>query len=352
MDSKVNRIITQLNKDSLDGLILSSPANISYLTELRSRDAYLVISQKENVYITDSRYIEEARKRLKGFTIEQTNSAVFKKIADICHGLRLKCVGFEERQLPFAAYKEIRKELNNNVGLVATSGLVEELRQLKTPQELEKIRKAIQISIKAFRFIKDFIVIGKKELEIAAELERFIRYNGATASSFDIIVAAGENSSFPHHLTSERKIKKDEVVLLDLGVDYLGYKSDLTRVFFSGKINPLVKKIYRIVLRAQELAMLKIKPGVVINKIDGFARGYIEKKGYASFFSHGLGHGVGLEVHEEPYINKKENKRLKNNMVFTVEPAIYLPDNFGIRIEDMVLVTKERMEVLSGALDK
>lgn len=352
MNSKIAKIIKQLNQDNLDGFILSSPSNISYLTEFRSRDAYLVISVKENVYITDSRYIEEARKRLKGFTLAETNNSVFKKIADICHGLRLKCIGFEERNLAFAEYKKIRKELNDSVGIVATSGLVEELRQIKTPEELEKIRKATEITIRAFRFIKDFIVAGKKELEIAAELERFIRYNGATASSFDIIVASGPNSSFPHHLTSERKIKKDEPVLLDLGVDYSGYKSDLTRVFFSGKINFLAKKIYRIVLKAQELALAKIKPGVVMNEIDGFARGYIEKKGYASFFGHGLGHGVGLEVHEEPHINKKENKRLQCGMVFTVEPAIYLPGKFGIRIEDMVLVTKDGMEVLSGALDK
>jgi len=341
-----------LDRDKIDGLILSSPSNISYLTDFRSRDAYLVISRKENVYITDARYIEEARKNLKGFTVEETNNSVFKKIADICRVLRLKCIGFEEKHLNFAAYKKIRKELDDNAGLVATSGLVEELRQLKTPRELEKIRKATEITVKAFRFIKDFIVPGTREIEVAAELERFIRYNGATASSFDIIVGSGPNSSSPHHLTSERKLKKDELVLLDLGVDYLGYKSDLTRVFFSGKINSLARKIYKIVLKAQELALAEIKPGVVISQIDGFARGYIEKKGYASFFGHGLGHGVGLEVHEEPYINKIEKKRIKAGMVFTVEPAIYLPDKFGIRIEDMVLVTKRGMEVLSGALDK
>ena len=341
-----------MDREKIDGLILSSPSNISYLTGLRSRDSYLVISRKENVYITDSRYIEEARKNLKGFAVEKTNNSVFKKIADICRSLRLKCIGFEESHLNFTAYKKIRKELDDNAGLAATSGLVEELRQIKTQGELEKIKKATEITIKAFRFIKDFIVPGAREIEVAAELERFIRYNGASASSFEIIVGSGPNSSFPHHLTSERKLKKDEPVLLDLGVDYSGYKSDLTRVFFSGKMNSLAQKIYKIVLKAQKAALAKIKPGAVISRIDGSARGYIGKEGYGSFFGHGLGHGIGLEVHEEPYINKKENRGLKAGMVFTVEPAVYLPGKFGIRIEDMVLVTKAGMEVLSGALDK
>jgi Xaa-Pro aminopeptidase len=352
MNSRIKNIYAKLDKEKIDGFILSSPSNISYLTDYRSRDSYLVLSRKENVYVTDSRYIEEAKRNLKGFTIEQTDSSVFKKIADICGGLRFKCIGFEERHLSFAEYKKIRKEVDDNVGLVATSGLVEELRQIKTAQELEKIRKAIQITIKAFRFIKDFIVPGRKEIEVAAELERFIRYNGATTSSFDIIIGSGPNSAFPHHLTSERRIKKDEPVLLDMGVDYSGYKSDLTRVFFSGKMNSLAKKIYKIVLKAQSLAIAKIKPGAAIKEIDGFARGYIERKGYGCFFSHGLGHGVGLEVHEKPNINKKENNKLRAGMVFTVEPAIYFPDKFGIRIEDMVLVTKEGNEVLSGTLDK
>lgn len=352
MNQKIAKVIKKLEQDNIDGLILSSPSNISYLTDYRSRDSYLMVSRRENFYITDARYSEEARRNLKGFTVEQINGSIFKKIADICHSLQVRCLGFEERHLSYAEYKKIRKQLNDNIGLVATCGLVEQFRQIKTPEELEKIRIATQIAVKAFRFIKDFISTGKKEIEIAAELERFIRYNGASSSAFDIIVASGPNSSFPHHITSQKKVKKDELVLLDLGVDYQGYKSDLTRVFFSGKITSLAKSIHKIVVSAQAKAIAKIKPGRQTREIDFIAREYIRKSGYGGFFSHSLGHGIGLDVHEEPGIAKKEAKRFEAGMVFTVEPAIYLTGKFGIRIEDMVLVTRKGSEVLSGTLNK
>src|SRR3989338_8488230 len=213
--------------------------------------------------------------------------------------------------------------------LIPAYGPVEELRQIKTAEELEKIKKAIQITIKAFKFIKDFISPGKKEIEVAGELERFIRYSGARSSAFDIIVASGPNSSFPHHLTSQRKLKNNEHVLVDLGVEYLGYKSDLTRVFFLGKISSTVSKIYDTVRKAQDKAIKNIKPAVQINKIDTAARQYITQKGYGGFFGHNLGHGIGLEVHEEPRISGREDNRLKAGMVFTIEPAIYLPNKFG-----------------------
>jgi len=350
---RIQKIYAKLTQENLDGLIISSPANTSYLTNFTSRDSYFLISKKASVYITDSRYIEEAKKSLKGPTlIKKADGSVFKIITGACIDLGLKRIGFEERHLPFAEYEKIKEELNKNGHLIPTHGLVEELRQIKTAEELEKIKKAIQIVIKAFEFIKDFIVPGRKEVEVAGELERFIRYNGAGGSAFDIIVASGPNSSFPHHLTSQKKIENNEPVLVDLGVDYMGYKSDLTRVFFLGKISPAVKRIYDIVRKAQDKAISQIKPAVAINKIDTAARQYITQKGYGGFFGHNLGHGIGLEVHEEPCISRKENRKLKTGMVFTVEPGIYLPNNFGIRLEDIALVTKEKYEIISGSLNK
>jgi len=350
---RIQKIYAKLREENLDGLIISSPANISYLANFASRDSYFLISKKTNIYITDSRYIEEARKNLKGLAlIRKVNGSVFKIIADACLDLGLKRIGFEERYLAFAEHKKIRGELNKRADLIPTHGLIEELRQIKTAEELKKIKKASEISIKAFKFIKDFISCGKKEVEVAAELERFIRYSGARSSAFDIIVASGSNSSFPHHLTSQRKIKNNEPVLIDLGVEYLGYKSDLTRVFFLGKIKPVVKRIYDIVRTAQDRAIKNIRPAVAINKIDRAARQYITQKGYGGFFGHNTGHGIGIEVHEEPHISSKENSELKAGMVFTVEPGIYLPGKFGVRLEDIVLVTKDRCEVISGTLNK
>ena len=165
-------------------------------------------------------------------------------------------------------------------------------------------------------------------------------------------MASGPNSAYPHHITSERKLKENEPVLVDLGVDYGGYKSDLTRVFFLGKIDTLTRKVYAIVRQAQEQALQGIEPGKTCSEIDNLARGFIENKGFGGYFGHGLGHGVGLEIHEEPHLGKKQDLRLEPGMVFTVEPAVYLPGKFGIRLEDMVLVTKKGSEVLSGSLNK
>jgi len=352
MGSRLQRIYAQLEHEGLDGLIISSEPNISYLGEYACRDAYLLISRKENIYFTDSRYIEEASKNLKGFRIRKVNRLVFELIAQACCELKLKRIAFEERTLPFAEYNKIRKNLDKDRELIPTHSLVERLREIKDAEEIRKIKKAISITREALEFIKSFIFSGKREIEVAAELERFIRYKGASSSAFDIIIASGPNSRFPHHLTSARKIKNNETILIDLGVDFSGYKSDLTRISFLGKINNLNQDIYDTVKEAQARAIKKIKPAVKISESDAAARQYITHKGYGKFFVHNTGHGVGLQTHEEPYISHNEDSELRPGMVFTIEPGIYLPERFGVRIEDMVLVTEKGCEVLSGTIDK
>ncbi|TRZ95117.1 aminopeptidase P family protein [bacterium] len=352
MSPRLPRIHSYLKQKGLDGLIISAESNISYLCEYACRDAYLLICQKENIYFTDSRYIEEVKKNLSGCRIIKANGSVFKLIAQACTELRLKRIAFEERSLPFAEYAKISENLKKGAKLIPTHNLIEALRQVKGIEELKKIKKAIWITKEAFGFIKSFIAAGRREIEVAAELERFIRYKGASSSAFDIIVASGPNSRFPHHLTSLRKIKNNETLLIDLGVDFKGYKSDLTRIFFLGKINSLNQDIYDTVKEAQARAIKKIKPAVKINEIDIAARQYIAHKGYGKFFVHNTGHGIGLQIHEDPHISSNEGSELKPGMVFTVEPGIYLPGRFGVRIEDMVLVSENGCEVLSGAIDK
>ena len=342
-----------LKKKNLDGLIVSSEANISYLTGYTCREAYLVISQKKNIYLTDSRYIEEMKKNLPdSFTLKKINGSVFTLIAKTCQGLKLKRVGFEERYLAFGEYQRVKQGLPTGISLISTHSIIEGLREIKTAREIEKIKKAIQITVKALNFIKGFLSVGKREIEVAGELEKFIRYQGASSSAFEIIIASGPNSSYPHHITSQRKLKNHEPVLIDLGVTYKGYKSDLTRVFFLGKITPVIRRVYEIVLEANNRAIQGIRPGVKISKIDYFARHYITQKGYGGFFTHNLGHGIGQEVHEEPHISAREDSLLKPGQIFTIEPAIYLPGKFGIRLEDMVLVTKKGVSNLSGTLHK
>jgi Xaa-Pro aminopeptidase len=349
VNSRIKNLCAKLEQHNLDGLIVSNPANISYLTKYISRDSYFLVSKKGGVYFTDSRYIEEVKPALKGIAfLQKTDGSVFKLIADASAGLGLGRVGFEERHLPFAEYKKIREGVGKRVTLLPVHGLIEDLRQIKEPLELEKIKKAIAITAKAFKFIENFISTGKREIEIVGELERFIRYAGASKDSFDIIVASGPNSSLPHHIPNQRKIKNNEPVLVDMGVDYLGYKSDLTRVFFLGKIKVQIQAVYDIILNAQAEAIKKIRTDEIIAEIDKASRKYIAEKGFGEFFGHNLGHGVGLETHEEPHISAKESGVLKPGMIFTVEPAIYLPGKFGIRIEDMVLVTHKGCEALSG----
>ncbi|MFH1441793.1 MAG: aminopeptidase P family protein [Candidatus Omnitrophota bacterium] len=346
-----------LKTKSIDALLINSAANISYLTNYISRDSYLLISKKENIYFTDSRYTQEAKKKLnKNFVIEEIGISNYKSFAvsiyEACLRLKIKKIGFEEKHLYYSQYKKLKEDIKKPLSLAPTRDIIEEIRQIKSTDEINKIKEAINITIKAFNYIKKFIIPGKKEIEIAGQLENYIRHNGATGTSFDIIVASGPNSSFPHHLTSHRKIAKNEPVLIDLGVCYRGYKSDLTRVYFSGKMFPLMGKVYQILINAQERAIKEIKPSVKIKNIDTTARQYIANEGFGGFFNHSLGHGIGLEIHELPHISPKQNSELKEGMVFTIEPGIYLPGKFGIRIEDMVLVTKKGAEILSGSLNK
>ena len=332
MNYRLTKLYRQLEKNGLDALILSNPANISYLTNTLSRDSYFLAAKPCNTYFTDSRYTREAGENLKDIArVKKINGSVFKIIADSIQELKLRRVGFEERHLPFAEYKKIKLSLPESIKLLPIHGLVEALRQIKDKEELTKIKKAVEISIEALNFIKGFISAKKRELEIAAEIERFIRYKGASGSSFEIIAASREAASYPHYKTSHKKIKDNAPLLIDMGVDYQGYKSDLTRVFFVGKMNRLMRQIYDIVLTAQEKAISLIEPDVPINKIDTAARQFIASKGYGANFCHSLGHGVGLEVHEEPQISQKEPLKLKEGMCFTIEPAIYLPGKFGIR---------------------
>lgn len=347
------KIYRQLDRLGLDSLLITLPANITYLSGYLSRDSLLLISKKATFYITDPRYSEEAKKFLPGFfKIKRTKGTLLETIKELSKTLKIRKLGFEGKYLSVSQYSKLKKTVLATTELILTQNLIEELRQVKAAPEQEKIRQATKITIKALQYAKKIISPGIREIELAGELERFIRYLGAQRASFEIIIASGPNSSYPHHISGSRKIQNNEPVLIDIGADYSGYKSDLTRVFFLGKINTLAQNIYRIVSAAQEKAIKKVKPGVLINKVDAEARQYITRKGYGGFFGHSTGHGLGLEIHESPSISPKETGELKEGMIFTVEPGIYLPGKFGIRIEDTVLVTKKGVEVISGTLDK
>ena len=225
--------------------------------------------------------------------------------------------------------------------------MVEDLRIIKTRVEIELIKKAIRINLSALEFIARQIKPDKKERDLAALLEYYMRRGGADKAAFETIVLAGKRASMPHGRPSGNYIRNNQSVLIDSGVCFKGCNSDLTRVFFLSRITSIIKRIYSIVITAQEAAIKAIKPGIEAKKIDAVARDYIKIKGFGRYFGHSLVHGVGREVHEAPSISNKSKDILRPGMVFTVEPAIYLPNVGGVRLEEMVLVTESGCEVLS-----
>jgi Xaa-Pro aminopeptidase len=352
LQRRLKDICKSIRDSNLDSLLISNQANIAYLTGGVSNEAYLLLTPQENFYITDFRYIEEAKQNIKNFTIQKINGSLFNLISRLCQKTKTKYFGFEAKFLSFGEYEKLKEKLGAKIKFIPTYDLVEFYRQIKSEKEIEYLKTATKITTAALRLAKRIIRPGMKEYDLAVRLKRFILDAGANSFSFDIIVASGPNSAFPHHVTTKRITKNNEPILIDMGVDFQGYKSDLTRVFFLGKMTPIFRRIYHIVQRAQAETIRQIKPGVSISKIDNLARQYINRRGYGCYFGHNLGHGIGLQIHEEPHISSKNKNPLMPGMVFTIEPAIYLNGRFGIRLEDMVLVTQKGAEVLSDNLDK
>lgn len=351
MKQQLSLLIKKLKDCKLDGMLVSSEANVSYLSGFKNSQSYCLISHSGCYFITDFRYTQEARKNIKGFKIIEYKN-LFKDTAWLINKLKLKKLGFESKDLSFAEYSKFKQYTSPKTKLTETFNFIEHLRQIKNKEEIKNITNAIAITSEAFKFLRNYLKTGQTELQIAAEIERFVRYQGAYDTAFNIIVTSGPNSCFPHATISNRKIRAGEPILIDIGVSINGYKSDLTRVFFLDRIPITVRKVYDIIVSAQNKAFQTIRPFVQINEIDSISRKYIEAQGFGSYFGHSLGHGIGLEVHEEPSISGKNTSLARPGMIFTIEPGIYLPGKFGIRLEDMVLVTEKGVKVLSGAIDK
>jgi Xaa-Pro aminopeptidase len=348
---RIRKLLRLLEQEKIDALLITKDVNISYLTSFVSRESWTLISPKQNFFITDFRYYNEAKEKLKEFSIVKINGSIFDCVAKLAKKIGIKRLGFESKNLSFAEYKKINKEIISAIKFIPTFDLIESLRQIKTEDEIAKIRQAIKINIQGFKYLEEVIKPGISERDIAIEFENFIKKNGADLA-FETIVAAGSNSAYPHAQVSRRKLKKNESVLIDSGVVFQGYRSDLTRIFFLGRIPLYFSRLYQQVQAAQEIAIKKIAAGVRICDIDKCARNFLSSKKLGRFFGHSLGHGIGMETHENPSISSKNKTRLSSGMIFTVEPAIYLHGKFGIRIEDIVLVRDSDCEVLSGNLDK
>ncbi|QEK12137.1 aminopeptidase P family protein [Crassaminicella thermophila] len=341
---RLSKLREILKKKNLDAAIIYKPENRRYISQFTGTSGYALITVDRAFLITDFRYIEQSRKECKEYEIiEHSNNY---SIYSILNELSINRLGFEDDFVTYMQYKEFSEKLNN-IELVPLDGAINILRKIKYEEEINNIEKAAIIADEAFGYICEYIKPGISEKDIALELENYMKRKGATATSFTTIVASGVRSSLPHGVASDKLVEKGDFITIDFGCIYNGYCSDMTRTIVLGKANDKQKEIYNIVLEAQLRALDAIKPGITGMDADKIARDFIKSKGYGENFGHGLGHGVGLEIHEDPRLSPTGKDTLQSGMVVTDEPGIYIPDFGGVRIEDLVVITKTGNRVLS-----
>lgn len=352
MSLRLKKLFAAFPKLGIDGLLVSSWPNVSYLSGFKGTESWILVSPKGLYFITDSRYSEQAEKEARGFKIIlRDKKGVAEIAADLARQMSLKHVGYESAIITHDFYMGLKKRFGRDP-IVSTRNLVEDLRLIKDDDEVKLLRRSAAIAVQGFHHVKKTARPGMTERGVQADLEYYTKRLGAEKPAFDIIIATGARASRPHSQTDQTKVRNNTVLLVDMGVVYEGYYSDLTRPIFLGKIGGQLKEIHRIVWEAQRKGIAKAGPGVAAKDVDAACREHIRQSGYADFFGHGTGHGVGLEIHEAPTVSPKSPTILKPGMVITVEPGIYLPGKFGIRIEDMVLITNKGREVLTRGLDK
>lgn len=340
---KIDNILVEHN---IDAILIFNMNNVFYLSKFDGSTATLLFTKNDKYIFVDSRYYEQAIKQTETFNVvlvEKNN--LYELIKQIVIDEKINLIGFEN-DINYSTYLSISEKCTINNKSIS----LKNLREIKDDDELSIIQKACKISDQAFMHILDFVKVGVSENDINIEIQKFILDYGASGLAFNTIVASGKRSSLPHGVASDKIIEDGDFITIDFGIKYKGYCSDITRTIAIGsKLNQELIKIYDIVKKAQQKAIDAIKPGVKASEIDYIARDYINKAGYKDYFNHGLGHGFGLEVHEEPYINSTSIATLKENHIITIEPGIYIPNLGGVRIEDDILVTKNGCISLSNA---
>lgn len=343
--TRIKGLREQFEENGIDGILITSQYNRRYMTEFTGTAGVVIISEKDARFITDFRYVEQAEKQVAGFQIVQHTAPIHEEVAKQAEDMGITRLGFEKDHMTYSQYDTYNTALESE--LIPVSGLVENMRLIKTAEEISIIQEAVDIADAAFTHIQSYIRPGTKEIDISNELEFFMRKKGAVSSSFDIIVASGYRSALPHGVASEKKVEKGELVTLDFGAYYKGYCSDITRTVAVGEPDNELRKIYETVLEAQLKGVGGIKAGITGKEADDLTRDYIKAQGYGEYFGHSTGHGMGLEVHEGPGLSFRTDKVLEPGMVVTVEPGIYVAGKGGTRIEDDIVVTEEGNDILS-----
>ena len=335
-----------IDSSQLDGILITGLENIRYLCGFTGSDGALILTQREAFFLTDSRYWTQSEEEVKESQIIHYNKKI-EGIASLLLDLKLKNIGFESNSLTFSSHQSLSKKLANGSNLIPLEEEIKNLRAVKDAQELALTRKAIEISSNAFLHIMEMLKEGISESSIAFEMEFFMKSHGSEATGFDIIVATGKRSALPHGRASSKQIEKGDFILIDFGSRAQGYHSDQTRIVVCGNPSSEQERVYQIVKEAHDKAIEKIRPGITLQEVDEAAREHIRKCGYDQYFGHGIGHGIGLAVHEDPVVNKENKDLVQVGMVFTIEPGVYIPEWGGVRIEDMIRVTHDGAEVLT-----
>jgi Xaa-Pro aminopeptidase len=335
-----------IGANHLNGLLFTSLENICYLCGFTGSDGAFVLTPNESYFLCDSRYWTQAEQEVKGCQIVHYKKKL-DGMASLLLDLNLKKIGFESASLTFSLHRSLLEKLADEVVLHPLEEEIKNLRAVKDETEMALTRNAIDLSSKAFLHIIEMLGDGVVEKEVALEMEFFMKRTGVQALGFDIIIASGKRSALPHGRASEKRIERGDLILIDFGSDFRGYHSDQTRTLICGKPSAKQEEIYQIVKDAHDRAIESVRPGIPICEVDQAARDYIRDQGYGDYFGHGTGHGIGLAVHEDPVVNSENKDLLREGMVFTIEPGIYIPDWGGVRIEDMVRVTSNGAEVLT-----
>jgi len=329
-----------LEECGLDAFIFLNLSNIRYLCGFTGTDGALVVTRDSDCFLTDSRYTTQAKEQVTADQIREYSV----KLEGICAWLTdqgVRRIGFEAETTPFAVVQQLKEKGAAQLDWVPVDKRVLPLRGVKSFAEVDAMLEATRITAEAFEEVLPLIRPGAVEREIALALEFAMKRRGGEEKAFDFIVASGSRGAMPHGIASAKTIGAGELVTVDFGTRFAGYHSDETVTVAVGEVTPQLRKIFDTVLQAHDLAMAQVRPGTTLKELDAVARQFIAESGYGDYFGHGLGHGVGLEVHEYPTVSPRSDAVAEVGMVFTIEPGIYVPGVGGVRIEDMVLVTAD-----------
>lgn len=336
-----------LKTKGLDGVLISSPHNKYYLGELFSSSGYIIITKSNQYILVDFRYFEEVKSKSKLFEVILLSSknTIEKRLHSIIIEEGLHELGFEGKEISYDFYQSIQESVNCNLYSLDVS----KIRSVKERKEIEYIKKACNIADATFQYILSYIEAGMSEKTVENELVRFMKEQGGEKESFDSIVASGVRGALPHGKASNKIINKGELITLDFGVKYNYYCSDITRTISFGRCSAELSNVYEVVKAAGEEALRKAKPNITMGELDYSARDFIKKSGYGNFFGHNLGHGLGIQVHEYPSIAPDSDELLREGMVITIEPGIYIPNVGGVRIEEDILITRDGSSSLTNS---